>query len=86
MCSYNIPQRDATPRTPLGELTALPQTSGLDFGDRRERDRKGKGKERAMGKKWKGKKGKGGIKGVGDKEKVEGWRKGKGKGGNFVQL
>jgi len=55
MCSYNIQQRDATPRTPLGELTALPQTSGLDFGDRSERDRKRKGKEREMGKKWKGK-------------------------------
>jgi len=40
LCSYNLQQRDATPRTPLGELTALLQTSWLDFG---ERKRRGKG-------------------------------------------
>jgi len=55
MCSYNIPQRDATPRTPLGELTALPQTSGLDFGDRKGRGKKKEGKEKGDGKEKEGK-------------------------------
>ena len=31
LCSYNLQQCDTTPRTPLGELTALPQTSWVDF-------------------------------------------------------
>ena len=49
LCSYNIKQCDASLRTPLRELTALPQASWLDFGewkgrgklDRKRRDRKG---------------------------------------------
>ena len=46
LCSYNLQQCDATPLTPLGELTALPQTSWLDFG---ERKRRGKGRGKGSG-------------------------------------
>ena len=53
LCSYNLQQCDATPRTLLGELTTLPQTSWLDFGERKER---GKGGEKGKGRKAKGKK------------------------------
>jgi len=39
LCSCNIQQCDAsaTSRTPLGELTALPQTSGLDIVEKKGR-------------------------------------------------
>ena len=73
LCSYNIQQCDASLRTPLRELTALPQASWLDFGewkgrgklDRKRRDRKGWGgkenekevKGKKRGKKEKGTKG-----------------------------
>jgi len=50
LCSYNLQQCDATPWTPLGELTALPQTSWLDFG---ERKRRGKGRGKGSGGKGK---------------------------------
>jgi len=50
-CSYNLQQCDATPWTPLGELTALLQTSWLERGRERERE----GKERARGKERKSK-------------------------------
>ena len=48
-CGYNLQQCDATPLTPLGELTALIQTSWLERGKERE------GKERARGKERKSK-------------------------------
>ena len=48
-CSYNLQQGDAAPWTPLGELTALLQTSWLEKGRERE------GKERARGKERKSK-------------------------------
>jgi len=44
LCSHNVQQCDATPRTPLGELTALPQTSWLDFAENK-RKKGGKGSE-----------------------------------------
>jgi len=80
-------QCSATPGAPLGELTALPQTSG--FGGRgREREREGK--ERVRGKKGKkGNEGKNGEKEKGTKGRKGGRRergKGEGKGRNFVQL
>jgi len=43
LCSYSLQQCDATPRTPLGELTALPQADllagfwGQEGGGERER-------------------------------------------------
>ena len=46
--SYNSQQSDATPPDPAGELTALPQTSWLDFGERKERE-KGGDKNREKG-------------------------------------
>jgi len=52
-CSYNLQQCDATPLTPLGELTALLQTSWLERGREGEREREGK--ERARGKERKSK-------------------------------
>jgi len=86
MCSYSLQRCYA--RSPPAELTALLQTSGLDFGER-----KGKGgKEKADGeRKEKDVKGKGGE-GEGDKRKGgrrkgkrNERRKGKGKGkGGFV--
>jgi len=81
LCSYNLQQCDATPWTPLGELTALPQTSWLDFGERKRREKgRGKGsggKERRRGQ-WKGREEEGKWKG---KRKMGEW-----KGKNFVQL
>jgi len=64
-CVKNAFAAGAPPRTPLGQLTALPQTPWLDLGEwRREerertRERKGKGKregrERGKGRKGEGK-------------------------------
>ena len=57
LCSYNLQQYDATPWTPLGELTALPRPPdwifGTGKGEKMERERKesAKGKERER--KWK---------------------------------
>ena len=65
LCSYNLQQCDATPRTLLGELTTLPQTSWLDFGERKER---GKGGERERGGKQKAKR-------MGKKKEVKGEKK-----------
>jgi len=91
LCSYNLQQCDATPQTPLGELTALTQTRppGWILGRGKEGGKwRGKGKERAMGKEME-------RKGRGENEKrtkgkEEDGRKEKGrggeKGGNFVQL
>jgi len=67
LCSYNLQQCDATPWTPLGELTALPQTSWLDFG---ERKRRGKGRGKGSGGKGKEK---------GTMEREGGGREGNGK-------
>ena len=59
LCSYNLQQCDTTPRTPLGELTALPQTSWVDFVERKGKEKGGKrngGKEKGeSGKKGRGK-------------------------------
>ena len=46
LCSYNFQQCDARTTTSLGELTALRQTSWLDFG---ERKRMGKGSGKGKG-------------------------------------
>jgi len=57
LCSYNLQHYDATPWTPLGELTALPRPPdwifGTGKGEKMERERKesAKGKERER--KWK---------------------------------
>jgi len=83
-------QCNATPRAPLGELTALPQTSG--FRERKGKGKgkggKGKGEEERKGKE-KETKGENGEKEKGTKGRKEGGRergKGEGKGRNFVQL
>jgi len=47
VCSYNLQQCDAAPRTPLGELTALPRPPGWVLGEEgKGKERRGKGKER----------------------------------------
>ena len=56
LCSYNLQHSDATPRTPMGELTALPRPPGWILGRGREkgngweRKRKGRGKKKGNGK------------------------------------
>jgi len=45
LCSYNLQQGDATPRTPLGELAALPRPPGWILG-RGKKGEKGGEKER----------------------------------------
>ena len=78
-CSYNLQHCQATPRTPLGKLTALAQTSWLDFGERKGSgkgrwtrklgpEKKGRGEGGRKKRMWKGKRG-------------EEMRRGKGKGG-----
>ena len=46
VCSDNLQQCDAAPRTPLWEPPALPLTSWLDFVERNGRERKGSDKDK----------------------------------------
>jgi len=64
LCRYNLQQCDVTPRTPLGELTALPKTPDWILRRGKEGEKgggkgKGKGEGERKGKK-KQVKGKGG--------------------------
>ena len=81
-------QCNATPRAPLGELTALPRP--LDLGERKGKGKGGKGKGEGERKgKEKETKGENGEKEKGTKGRKGGGRergKGEGKGRNFVQL
>jgi len=42
LCSYNLQQCDATPRTLLGELTALPRPLAWSFGRGKKGERRRK--------------------------------------------